>query len=208
VARARLVLAVADGQRDTTAARGVGRRSGDAVARLVARFQTDGRAALVPGHGGGATVVDPEAARARLLAEVRRAPDPDAAGTATWSLSTLRRALRQAPDGRPGVSAYTSWCLLRGAGRHGPQARRWCETGVVLRKRQRGPGTVTDPDAAPKKSCSRTPPGWGRSGGGRGGPTMRPGRARPCQTRVAVGRPPGSRPTSRTRTYATARPSC
>ena len=38
VARARLVLAVAAGQRYTAAARGVGRRSGDAVAQLVARF--------------------------------------------------------------------------------------------------------------------------------------------------------------------------
>ncbi len=56
VARARLVLAVADGQRYTTAARGVGRRSGDAVARLVARCNTAGRAAIAPGHGGGAAV--------------------------------------------------------------------------------------------------------------------------------------------------------
>lgn len=152
VARARLVLAVADGQRYTTAARGVGRRSGDAVARLVTRFKTAGLAAIVPGHGGGATVVYQEAERARILAEVRRAPDPDGDGTATWSLSTLRRVLRQAPDGLPGVSEYTIWCVLRGAGRRWQQARSWCETGVVLRTRKSGPVTVTDPDAAPEKS--------------------------------------------------------
>ena len=152
VARARLVLAVADGQSYTAAARGVGRRSGDAVARLVARFNTAGLAAIAPGHGGGAAVVYKEAARARILAEVRRAPDPDEDGTATWSLSTLRRALRQAPDGLPGVSEYTIWCVLRGSGRHWQQARSWCETGVVIRKRKSGPVAVTDPDAAPKKS--------------------------------------------------------
>jgi len=152
VARARLVPAVAAGQGYTAAARGVGRRSGDAVAKLVARFKRAGLAAIVPGHGGGAAVVDQEEARARILAEVRRAPDRDADGTATWSLSTLRRALRQAPDGLPAVSEYTIWCVLRGAGRQWQRSRSWCETGVVVRKRKAGPVVVTDPDAAPKKS--------------------------------------------------------
>lgn len=152
VARARLVLAVADGHGDAAAARSVGRRSGDAVARLVARFNREGLAAIVPGHGGGAARIYQEGARARILAEARRAPDPDADGTATWSLSTLRRALRAAPDGLPGVSEYTIWCVLRGAGRQWQRSRSWCETGVVVRQRKAGPATVTDPDAAPKKS--------------------------------------------------------
>lgn len=152
VARATLVLAVAAGASYTAAARGVGRRSGDAVARLVARFNTGGLAAIVPGHGGGAAVTYGEAERARILAEVRRAPDPDEDGTATWSLSTLRRALRAAPDGLPGVSEYTIWCVLRGAGRQWQRSRSWCETGVVVRKRKAGPMIVADPDAAPQKS--------------------------------------------------------
>lgn len=150
VARARLVLAVADGQGYTAAARSIGRRSGDAVARLVARFNTEGLAAIVPGHGGGAVVQYGEPARARILAEARRTPDPDADGTATWSLSTLRRALHRAPDGLPAVSEYTIWCALRGAGRHWQRSRSWCETGVVVRQRKAGPVVVTDPDAAPK----------------------------------------------------------
>lgn len=150
VARARLVLAVADGQSYTAAARGIGRRSGDAVAQLVARFNREGLAAIVPGHGGGTAVVYQEAARARILAEVQRVPDREADGTATWSLSTLRRALRRAPDGLPGVSEYTIWCVLRGAGRHWQRSRSWCETGVVVRQRKAGPVVVTDPDAAPK----------------------------------------------------------
>ena len=152
VIRAQLVLAVAAGQSYTAAARGVGRRSGDAVARLVARFNRAGLAALVPGHGGGAAVVYGEAERARILAEARRAPDPDADGTATWSLSALRRALRQAPDGLPRVSEDTSWGVLRGAGRQWQRSRSWCETGVVVRKRKAGPVVVADPDAAPQKS--------------------------------------------------------
>jgi Winged helix-turn helix len=53
VARARVILAVADGAPFAEAARGVGRRSGDAVARLVARWNTEGLAAVQPRHGGG-----------------------------------------------------------------------------------------------------------------------------------------------------------
>jgi transposase len=152
VARARLVLAVADGHSYTAAARRAGRRSGDAVAKLVARFNREGLAAITPRHGGGAVPLYKEKERARILAEVRRAPDPDADGTATWSLSTLRRALRAAPDGLPGVSEYTIWCVLRGAGRQWQRSRSWCETGVVVRQRKAGPVIVTDPDAAPKNS--------------------------------------------------------
>ncbi len=152
VARARLVLAVAAGQSYTAAARGVGRRSGDAVARLVARFNNEGLAAIVPGHGGGAVATYGTAERARILAEARRAPDRAADGTATWSLSTLRRALRRAPDGLPGVSEYTIWCVLRGAGRQWQRDRSWCATGVVVRQRKSGPVVVIDPDAAPRKS--------------------------------------------------------
>ena len=152
VARAKLVLAVAAGQSYTAAARGGGRRSGDAVARLVARFNTAGLAAIAPGHGGGAVATYGAEERARILAEARRAPDREADGTATWSLRTLRRALRAAPDGLPGVSEYTIWCVLRGAGRRWQRDRSWCETGVVVRQRKDGPVVVIDPDTAPKKS--------------------------------------------------------
>ena len=152
VARATAVLAVAAGQSYTAAARTAGRRSGDAVAQLVTRFNQEGLAAIVPRHGGGASTRYGAAERARILAEVRRTPDHEVDGTATWSLSTLQRALRQAPDGLPGVSTYTIWCVLRGSGRHWQQSRSWCETGVVVRQRKSGPVVVTDPDAAPKKS--------------------------------------------------------
>jgi hypothetical protein len=53
VIRAKLRLAVAPGDDYQTAARAVGRRSGDAVAHLVARFNAEGLVALTPRHGGG-----------------------------------------------------------------------------------------------------------------------------------------------------------
>jgi hypothetical protein len=53
VARAKALLAVADGASYTAAAQAAGRQSGDAVGRLVARFNAEGVAALAPRHGGG-----------------------------------------------------------------------------------------------------------------------------------------------------------
>jgi len=53
VARAKALLAVADGHAFTEATQAAGRKSGDAVATLVARFNAQGVAAVVPGHGGG-----------------------------------------------------------------------------------------------------------------------------------------------------------
>ncbi len=52
VARARALLAVAAGQSYTTAAQAAGRRAGDAVSQLVARFDRQGCAAVAPGHSG------------------------------------------------------------------------------------------------------------------------------------------------------------
>ncbi|MDP8922032.1 MAG: helix-turn-helix domain-containing protein, partial [Chloroflexota bacterium] len=72
VARARALLAVAEGCSYTEAARRVGRRSGDAVGELVGRFNREGLAAVEPRHGGGPRVKYGAAERERILAEVRR----------------------------------------------------------------------------------------------------------------------------------------
>src|SRR5437660_8537304 len=50
VARAIILLAVARGDDYQQAARTAGRRSGDAVAQLVARFNAEGRVATAPRH--------------------------------------------------------------------------------------------------------------------------------------------------------------
>lgn len=151
-ARAKALLAVASGRSFTAAARAAGRRSGDAVAHLVARFNSDGLAALQPRHGGGPPTVYDAATRDRILQEFRRPPDREEDGTATWSLTTLQRALRGAPDGLPRVSTKTILYTLWDAGYTWQQSRTWCQTGTVVRRRKAGPVTVTDPDAAPKKS--------------------------------------------------------
>jgi transposase len=152
VARAKALLAVAAGASFTAAARTAGRRSGDAVADLVGRFNAEGLAALQPRHGGGPPLAYDAAARERILRELRRAPDRERDGTATWSLTTLQRALRAAPDGLPRVSTKTILATLWDAGYSWQEGRTWCHTGTVVRKRKAGAVAVTDPDAAPKKS--------------------------------------------------------
>jgi transposase len=152
VARAKALVAVADGQTYQAAAAAAGRRSNDAVAQLVARFNQLGVAAVVPGHGGGAAPTYTSVERERILAEVQRPPDREQDGTATWSLTTLQRALRRAPDGLPQVSTYTIWWVLHDAGFSWQQSRTWCQTGKALRKRKSGVVEVTDPDAEPKKT--------------------------------------------------------
>jgi transposase len=152
VARAVMLLAVADGSDYQQAARAAGRKSGDAVSHLVARFNREGLAALDPRHGGGHKPTYDAAARDRILREVARTPTPQTDGTATWSLTILRRVLRAAPDGLPKVSTFTIWQVLHGAGYTYQRARTWCPTGSAVRRRKTGVATVTDPDAAPKKS--------------------------------------------------------
>jgi transposase len=152
VARAAMLLAVARGDDYQQAARAAGRRSGDAVSHLVARFNAEGTAALTPRHGGGRAALYDQAAARRILGEVQRTPTPEADGTATWSLLSLRKALRSAPDGLPAISTYTLWRVLHEAGYSHQRTRSWCPTGTALRRRKAGAAVVTDPDAAPKKS--------------------------------------------------------
>src|SRR5215210_7756152 len=103
VARAKALLAVAAGATLTAAAQAAGRRSATAVAHLVARFNAEGLPAVEPQHGGGPPRQYEAAERERILAEFRRPPDRARDGTATWSLTTLQRAVRAAPDGLPHV---------------------------------------------------------------------------------------------------------
>src|SRR3954447_7931235 len=116
VIRAKLLLAVDRGDEYQTAAHAVGRRSGDAVSHLVARFNAEGLAALTPRHGGGRRPTYDAEARARIAAGAPGPPTPEPDGTATWSLSSLRRSLRAAPDGLPRVSTYTIREVLRASG--------------------------------------------------------------------------------------------
>ena len=151
VAHAKAVLAVATGANYTRSGCAGGRRSGDAVAHLVARFNREGLEALYPRHGGGPAARYTSVERERILVEAQRTPEHEPDGTATWSLTTLQRALRRAPDGLPQVSTYTIWCVLTDAGWSWQRTRTWCATGSAVRRRKRGRVTVHDPDAEVKK---------------------------------------------------------
>ena len=152
VERAKVLLAVAAGASYTAAAHAVGRRSNDAVADLVARFNREGVLAVAPRHGGGPPIQYTANERERILAECRRTPDRERDGTATWSLTTLQHALRNAPDGLPQISTFTIWWVLHDAGYTWQQSRTWCPTGTATRKRKAGPVDVSDPDTTAKKT--------------------------------------------------------
>ncbi len=153
VARAKQLLTVADGHTYTHAAKASGRKSGDAVAQLVERFNREGVESIEPQKGGGRKPKYGVRERERILAEARRSPDPEQNGTATWSLMLLRRALRQASDGLPRVSTYTIRAVMQEAGWSWPRTRSWCETATSKRQRKNGAVVkVVDPDAVQKKS--------------------------------------------------------
>ncbi len=154
VARATVLLAVANSVPFGAAAQRAGRHSPRAVATLVGRFNVEGLAAVAPHHGGGPSRRYGPEAYARILREVRRTPDREADGTATWSLVTLQRVLHRAPDGLPGVSTWTILQALWSAGYTWQASRTWCHTGTVQRTRKAGVVTVTDPETAEKRGPS------------------------------------------------------
>lgn len=151
VTRAKIVLTVAQGASFTAAAHAGGRRSNDAVAHLVARFNREGIEAIVPRHGGGQSPKYSAAQRRHILNAAHRQPEREADGTATWSLSTLRQTLRSTPDGFEHLSTATIHSVLREAGWSWQRTRSWCQTGTALRRRTSGVVEVTDPDAEAKK---------------------------------------------------------
>ncbi len=206
VARAVLLPAVAGGSDYQTAARSAGRRSGDAVSHLVARFHAEGRAALEPRRGGGRAPRYTDADRARILREAARPPTPEADGTATGSLALLRRVPRAAPDGLPAVSTFPIGQTLRDADSTFPRPRTWCPTGRAVRRRKAGTATVTDPDAAAKKNRSGTRTRSENRSACRCGARPRPAPSRPSPVPGHPDGRRGSRPARRPSPSATARP--
>src|SRR5579872_1799245 len=143
VKRAKAILAVRAGQPYTEAAREAGYKSGDSVSQLVERFNQQGLAALLIAPGRGRKVTYTPEQRARIVQEFRRVPDRQEDATATWSLMTLRDALRQ--EALPNVGASTIREVLYETGYHFGKTRTWCPTGTALRVRKAGTVTVEDP---------------------------------------------------------------
>lgn len=152
VTRAKALLAVAQGLSYTAAAQTCGRRSGDAVAQLVERFNQEGLAALTPKHGGGAKVQYTAQQRQQILVVAQQQPELETDGVSQWSLVTLQRRLRASGgDEFATVSTYTIGQVLHEAGYSWQNSRSWCKTGSALRRRKSGVVTVIDPDAEVKK---------------------------------------------------------
>jgi hypothetical protein len=152
IKRARALLAVADGQRFRTAARDAGLASGDTVSQLVKRFNQQGLGALLIASGRGRKPTSTPDQRCQVVAAFRREPERKADGTATWSLSLLRRRRRamSMPKGGAGTIGRTR----QQAGYvYGP-GRTWCQTGTVQRKRTRGIVEVHDPKTEENTSLS------------------------------------------------------
>ena len=149
VRRATALLAVARTGVFIHAAREAGLRSGTTVADLVARFNRHGLAAVRIAPGRGRTATYPLSARAKIIAIAQRDPDRRTDGTATWSLSTLQRALRR--SGFPQVGTSTIRRVLQDAGSSYQRTRTWCPTGTAQRKRKSGVVTVVDPRTEEKR---------------------------------------------------------
>ena len=155
VRRATALLAVARTGVFIHAAREAGLRSGTTVADLVARFNRHGLAAVCIARGRGRKPTYTPSARAQIVATAQREPDRRTDGTATWSLSTLQRTLRQ--RGFPRVGTSTIRRVLRDAGSSYQRTRTWCPTGTAQRKRKSGVVTVVDPKTEEKRGSSTWP---------------------------------------------------
>ncbi|MGH2410450.1 MAG: helix-turn-helix domain-containing protein [Chloroflexota bacterium] len=148
VRRATVLLAVAEGQSYGQAAVQAGWQAGASVRHLVRRFNRAGLGALRIAEGRGRRPTYDAAARARIVACAQREPDRERDGTATWSLSTLARALRPV---LPQIGATTIRRVLEDAGSSYQQTRTWCPTGTAIRKRKAGPVQVVDPQTEEKR---------------------------------------------------------
>jgi transposase len=149
--RAVALLAVVDGRSLIDAARAAGWRVHDTVTRLIRRFNERGLAALddLPRSGHPRRYGPTE--RARIEQELQRRPNLKKDGTATWSLTTVQRTLREAPDGLPEVSTFTILHTIHEAGYTWQKNRTWCKTGFTLHKTKDGVEERYDPYTQEKK---------------------------------------------------------
>jgi transposase len=149
--RAVALLAVDAGKTLSEAARAAGWKVPDTVTRLIRRFNERGLDALDDLPRSGHPRSYGSAERGRIEQELRRSPLLQADGTATWSLSTLQRALRDAPDGLPQVSTFTILHTMHEAGYSWQKNRTWCKTGTTLHKGKNGVEEHHDPYTQEKK---------------------------------------------------------
>ncbi len=148
VRRAKALLAVAAGKSRTAAGQEAG-LSRQGVSQMVKGFNQRGLdiLSIAPGRGRKPTYTSGQ--HARIIAEVQREPDRQADQTATWSLMTLRTALRKTD--LPKIAAETIRGVLHEAGYTCQHTRTWVRTGYALRVRKSGTVTTYDPETPEKK---------------------------------------------------------
>jgi transposase len=148
VRRAKALLAVAAGKSRTAAAQEAG-LSREGVSQVIKGFNQRGLdiLSIAPGRGRKPTYTSEQ--QGRILAELQREPDRKADQTATWSLMTLRAALRQTD--LPDIAAETIRQVLHEAGYSYQRTRTWVRTGYALRVRKSGTVTTYDQETPEKK---------------------------------------------------------
>jgi transposase len=140
VRRAKALLAVASGESWTEAAHQAGLKSGDGVGKLVKRFNQRGLAALSIADGRGRKPIYTSEQQRLIITEVQREPDRKTDQPATWSLMTLRQALRK--EALPHIAKETIRQVLHEHGYSYQPTRTWCYTGHVEPKRKSDTATV------------------------------------------------------------------
>jgi transposase len=150
VKRAKAILSVRSGKSYTEAAKEAGYQSNDAVSQLVSRFNRRGLSALGIARGRGRKPTYSSQQQAQMVRELQRPPDRKEDQTATWSLSTLQRALRK--KGLVRIAKETIRGVLHECGYSYQRTRTWCRTGYAERKRKSGTVTVYDEQTPGKKS--------------------------------------------------------
>jgi transposase len=148
VRRAKALLAVASGKSWTEAAHQAGLKSGDGVGKLVKRFNQRGLAALAIADGRGRKPTYTSEQQRLIITEVQREPDRKADQTATWSLMTLRQALRK--EALPHIAKETIRQVLHEHGYSYQPTRTWCYTGYAQPKCKSD--IVTVDEQTPEKS--------------------------------------------------------
>jgi transposase len=148
VRRAKALLEVAAGASHTAAGQEAG-LSRETVTQLVRRFNQRGLDVLFIAAGRGRKPRYSSQDHRRILQELQRPPDRQSDQTATWSLMTLRNALRK--QALPTVAAETIREVLHASGYSFQRTRTWCHTGHAIRKRKSGTVTTYDPETPEKK---------------------------------------------------------
>jgi transposase len=148
VRRAKALLAVAAGKSRTAAGQEAG-LSREGVTQVVKGFNQRGLNMLSIATGRGRKPTYTSEQQARILAEVQREPARKGDQTATWSLMTLRQALRKTD--LPAIAAETIRGVLHEAGYSYQRTRSWVRTGYALRVRKSGTVTTYDSQTPEKK---------------------------------------------------------